>query len=258
MQLQITAKCVYDNTTIVQYKKWIMNNMRGLLPLYGSELKLYGEYATDQKINPELLMSMHSQITTQYEIYKSSTPIDKIYDMIEKWLDKPYSLNQFVANTKLSPSKIIKIITEKYIDRLDKSIRHDLEKLTELIKLKNKSTQQRSREFEIDLENYLTDNKISYITEQQLKNDKKYNCTPDILFIKPVDIVYQGKTYTIYWIDAKNYVLIDTPFLTDKLQKQADKYTKCFGFGAFIFKYGYDVSIELINVLILDGCDIKK
>lgn len=263
MTINWIDSCQYSHTYIKNITKWVKNNMRGLMPIYGSELKKYEKYALANNTNISMLLSIHSQIKTQLEIYKSRSFDTEIYDIVEKWLSTSSrsKLNNLIIHSKASPDKFIKIISSKFINQLEPNELHDLDKLKSMIKIKNTLSQQESRLFEIDLENYLTELNIKYITEQQLKSSPQYkhfNCTPDILLVNPIDITHNGTNHKIYWIDAKNYILIDTPFLIKSLKQQSKKYTDCFGPGAFVFSLGYDSSISIPSTLILDGCSIKN
>ena len=80
---------------------------------------------------------------------------------------------------------------------------------------------------------------------------------PDILFKEPIILKVDGVSYTIRWFDAKNYILINIPFILASLKRQAEKYYKVFGMGAFVFHYGFDSSIKIPGVIMLDGSHIN-
>jgi hypothetical protein len=127
-------------------------------------------------------------------------------------------------------------------------------KFQKAIQLAEIQIRKHSELFEHLLENYIKKNyQIHFRTETDIKRDKDYTITPDILFDKPIVLELDGKEYLIRWMDAKNYLLVNVPFIIKALHKQAEKYNNVFGMGAFVFHYGFDSSIKIPNVLILDG-----
>lgn len=76
--------------------------------------------------------------------------------------------------------------------------------------------------------------------------------TPDLLLAGPARI--HGRE--VNWIDAKNYMLADQPLVLGSLKKQAAKYVRAFGPGAFVFSGGAVRGSRLAatpGLLILDG-----
>lgn len=80
--------------------------------------------------------------------------------------------------------------------------------------------------------------------------------TPDFLFAAPVAV--GGRR--VGWVDAKNYPLADQPLVLKSLEKQAAKYTKAFGPGAFVFAGGVVCGSRLArraDLLLLDGSHLE-
>lgn len=74
--------------------------------------------------------------------------------------------------------------------------------------------------------------------------------TPDLLFNEP--ILINGEK--IHWIDYKDYVGTPNTFLTSKLRKQAEKYIRAHGPGAFAFNGGF-VQCTRVNAMLLRAQD---
>ncbi len=103
------------------------------------------------------------------------------------------------------------------------------------------------------LEDYLKINGLIFKTEVEIKNAGEITATPDILFDEPIILELDGTNHEIRWMDAKNYILIDVPFIIKSLHKQAAKYNTIYGLGAFVFHYGFDASIKIPGAVLLDG-----
>lgn len=249
----------YNLDTISNRIAFIKSNMNGMFPPYGKEMKNIKIYAQKNYIPVYEVMSIRNTIKVQEEI-DSSKKIHKYLSKIKfRFIQlsnkhpNNASIKNFLQWTKMPIQMIIKIIGQmpEYQNLSDINIQY-LSKINKLIYQYNQIIHHRSRQFEIILENYLAKEKIKFKTEIDIKKSG-YTVTPDILFDEPINIVVDGTQHTIYWMDAKNYILIDTPFIIKSLNKQASKYHSAFGLGAFVFHYGYDCSIVIPNVLILDG-----
>lgn len=83
-----------------------------------------------------------------------------------------------------------------------------------------------------------------YLTQDQIVEGKLYPVTPDLLFY-PHSISWDENT-RLYWIDAKYMFGGDNQFTRNQLKKQATKYNKAFGPGAFVFRYSFckDLTIQ--------------
>lgn len=73
--------------------------------------------------------------------------------------------------------------------------------------------------------------------------------TPDILFTAPVRI----NGADVYWIDFKNYVGADIPFLRKSNTKQAARYVDKFGPGAFAYSGGVVEGAAIPGAIMLDA-----
>lgn len=72
--------------------------------------------------------------------------------------------------------------------------------------------------------------------------------TPDLYF--PDGVKIDG--HVIYWLDAKNYYGADVFYIRDSIKKQADKYNRAYGSGAFVFRYGFSANLaKKINAMFL-------
>lgn len=103
--------------------------------------------------------------------------------------------------------------------------------------------------------------KIKFKTQNELAKEQKemYGrplVTPDILFDEPILFKISnpdGSQYEqlVRWIDAKNYTLVNLPFIIQSITRQSEKYNNQFGPGALIFNYGFVDNIKVPNTAIL-------
>lgn len=129
----------------------------------------------------------------------------------------------------------------------------------------------KSAQYENKVAKLLSKAKIDYKTESQLKeeqtSDSRFGrpvATPDFFFKNPIKL--NGNL--INWIDAKNFPLFTSDKLTDGehlpkiikgMNRQALKYNKNFGRGAFVFAGGVQKDITLstkqgpVDVDLVDG-----
>ena len=262
----------YDHNLITDRIKFVEKNMNGLLPLYGREKEKLITYAEKNNIPTEELMSIRNQVKIQKEIKASRflsqmQPIVKknFVNLVSNQLLESYPPKKFVGSQILSFIKksklplpiIFKIITPMTeFKLLDKNTfyYYYFNLIIKIIRQKELTSRKKSQEFEDDLAAYLKKNyPHDFYTENDIKAQKLHHITPDILFKEPVQLEVNGEIYTIRWIDAKNYILINTPFMLTSLKKQAEKYNNAFGMGAFVFHYGFDSSIKIPGVIMLDG-----
>lgn len=240
----------YDPKVVIDRILFVKKNMNGLLPLYGKEKKALAEYATKHNLPPYELYSLRNILKIQKEITASKyfmTSIDKI--KIEYLSNNDFAY--FLKRTKMPLVHLIRLIENMpNVPETDKKL---LSKIKLDIKKFDLDTRNRAIEFEKMLETYLESVNIPFQTESDIRLDNIYTVTPDILFAKPIVLQVDGVDYTIRWIDAKNYMLVDVPFIIKSLHKQATKYNSVFGPGAFVFHYGFDSSIKVPHAIILDG-----
>ena len=94
--------------------------------------------------------------------------------------------------------------------------------------------------FEREIEAFFDKKHIPYRTQAELARDQiqlieRAVVTPDLYF--PQGVMINGKK--LYWIDAKNYYGGNASYVYQGVNKQANKYNKMYGHGAFIFKHGF-------------------
>lgn len=253
----------YDHKTIIGRIAFVKKNMVGLLPL-GTELgeiKGLQKYAKDHKLPIYEMICFRSAIKIQQEIYIGkyiSSNMDKFKKLYNKKIDKisvdKNELMTFLIQNNLPVSYVYKLLDKKSeIKNISQQNISILKTIINNNEIANKEIIRRSKEFEISLEKYIDTFQISYRTEEDIRIDKDYVLTPDILFDTPITLIVNNVEYKIRWMDAKNYTLFNVQFIMKSLNKQASKYYNVFGQGAFVFHYGFDNSITIPNVVILDG-----
>lgn len=255
----------YNSEDVRKMLEFIDNNIEGLLPLYPREKKRIVHYAEENNININVLLSMRNQVCGDKE-YMLGGKFDRFRDKcIEKFnvlLSKIDGSNDeiwkniinFYASIKIPPRVILDYIKdtdeyanldEKVIELLSKPINDRLET--------DRNVKDKSAQFEEDFDKWLSESRIKYKTEKDIKVEEIHHLTPDFLFDVPIVIKQGNSTYDINWIDVKNYFLCDIKMLVKGLKKQMLKYNEAFGQGAFVFHYGFDPSVDIPNVLILNG-----
>lgn len=118
-----------------------------------------------------------------------------------------------------------------------------------------------SEKYETEVNKYFIQLGIYFETEYELKlqqieesNSGKPYATPDFYFPDSINIEVDGDSHIINWVDVKDYTLINIPLIIDSLEKQAAKYNKHFGKGAFMFSGGITKNITFTSdVIIIDG-----
>jgi len=94
--------------------------------------------------------------------------------------------------------------------------------------------------YEERVEMWLREHGVTYKTQATLMKEQmdlygRAINTPDFLIIGPVHI----NGVRVHWIDAKNYLYTGISFLAKGLRKQAERYVKAYGNGAFLFSGGF-------------------
>ncbi len=248
---------IYDHQTLLNRMKFIESKMHGLMPLCDKEKQELIAYAHRLEIPSYEVISLRNTIRIQKEIMQSRKiymRMEQIKNSFRTIENKQKKIKHWLSSLNLPIQAVIKIINNmpEYKSLSSENLAQ-IKEITECIKESNIEILKRSMEFEHQLENYLKSLKINFRTEVDIKSDKDYAVTPDILFDKPIILELNGVDHVIRWLDAKNYLLTDTPFIVKSLKKQSEKYNDVFGMGAFVFHYGYDKSVDIPNVLILDG-----
>lgn len=255
---------VYDHATILKRVVFINKHMKGLLPIGESEKKILERYAEEHELPVYEMLSMRNALKVQQEINSSK----KFHFCVDKIKNKFINLtkeqkNGIVDNMKIRiffesvrmPFHYILRTIEKLSEynKLNEDNHKYIQSIRDTIYQKEVQVRENSEAFEHALENYLKSNDIQFRTEIDIKKIGDYNVTPDILLDEPIILKVNDNEYKIKWMDAKNYILIDVPFIIKSLHKQANKYNEIFGLGAFVFHYGLDSSISIPNAIILDG-----
>lgn len=267
-----TNKNSYDHKIIVSAMKFISDNMDGLTPLYDSELTVLKKYASEHKLPVEMIVSLRNLVKIQKEI-KASYFYHKYTERVIKRFVKLCSeftddqdvnailIYNFFSLTNLPVNLVLKTVTgTKEYQSLNPELKKEINSMWDDSVKHNRLTGKAATRYEEEICVWLRENvDIGFQTENEIKTDTPTaTSTPDILLDKPLKININGIIHSIKWIDAKNYILADVPFIVKKLQKQVNKYHESFGLGAFVFGLGFDRSIKLDNVVVLDGSFIKN
>ncbi|BCS83339.1 hypothetical protein QLL95_gp0784 [Cotonvirus japonicus] len=261
---------IYNSNTIKYRTQFIKNNINYYLPLSQQEKLLLKTYAKNNNDTVQALLTLRNIIRIQNEIvnnHKYKQDIPRVQKKFIKGLEKlqdQKDIDNFVENF-FETTEIPFNITLKAINQIPIFKKYKLgnakyiKNLTSINSHYNQKVHERSKRFEISLENYLDYENIKYKTEQDIIREKLYNLTPDILLEEPILITTNdAKKQKVNWIDAKNYTLINIPFIIKNLKKQAQKYNNTFGNGAFVFHYGFDESVNIPDTIILDGSFLDK
>ncbi|XWV24738.1 hypothetical protein QJ856_gp1045 [Tupanvirus deep ocean] len=267
-----TNNKVYDHQTIVDRMEFVKKGMNGLLPLYGKEKERLITYAQENNLEPYEMFSLRNTIRIQNEIDSSKRFVQNIDRIKNKFLDLlreisvindqnqiNLKIRYFLKSIQMPVFFVLKTISvlPEFKNLTESSINY-IKKIEDNIHATEIEIRKRSMDFEYILENYLKSLGIQFRTEADIKRDKDYNITPDILFDENITLELNGIEYQVRWLDAKNYVLTNTPFIMKSLRKQAEKYNNAFGMGAFVFHYGFDSSIQIPGVIMLDGSKLDK
>ena len=252
---------IYDPATISARMKFVEKHMNGLLPLYGKEKEILIDYAKTHNLPVYEMICLRNTIKIQKEIDASrffKMNMDKIkqkfVNEVNNIIGNNSKLKSFLKSVRMPLSHIFKILeSSPEFKKLSRDNLDFLNKIKKMIVLNEQEIRQRSIQFEHSLEEYLEKQNLKFRTEEDIRNDKDYTLTPDILFDEPIILVVDNKEYPIRWMDAKNYMLVNVSFIMKSLHKQANKYNNVFGPGAFVFHYGIDSSIAIPNAVILDG-----
>lgn len=287
-------RLVYNHSDILNHIKFVRRNMNGLLPVNSTERSCLAKYAKSVGVPESTMMSISNFLKIQATINAGSVSSkisgqisNRFIELVSQQEISNEDLNKFLisrysytnkkgeVNRVVAPYKLIidSIIDLPEFDLLTAENMEFLKKTRESIARHDLLTAQMAANFERMVEDYLRTNypSISFRTEEEIRRDSPdgKTPTPDILFDKDVVINLNGRRHTIRWLDAKNYALVNSHFIMDSLAKQSDKYNKAYGKGAFIFRNGFDESVQIpyvpkvegetpSNVLKLDGSMIPK
>ena len=255
----------YRHNTITRSAKFITNNLNGLLPLYRDELDRIKKYGVKNNIASGTLISLRNLIKSQIEIKKQHVPdylIVQIRLLFSRLVSRSLTsknlwpeIKNFFSRYSFPVRKIIEIVTEtdSYNELSDINKAMIKRVLDDSVKY-DKKIQVNAKKFEDTVVKWFRENtQTPFRTEKDILDDKSHKLTPDLLFDKPIGIIIEGKLNMVNWIDAKNYTLADIPFIIKSVKRQADKYNREFGPGAFIFSHSFDENIHIDGALLLNG-----
>ena len=190
--------------------------------------------------------------------------INKISKLYKKgiklsWISKKYDLSPIlmlknILSSRYSKEKIKDFFHGKHLDKLSE---FDLEQLNfakenDIFNKVDQSEQlNNSKNFELEIQNFLVKNKIKFKTQNELTKEqiKKYGKavnTPDFLILS--DFYINDKK--INWIDAKNFYGANTFLIKNNIQKQISKYIDEYGFGSIMFSLNFSEKLHFDNVLL--------
>jgi hypothetical protein len=186
----------------------------------------------------------------------SQDEIDQFTKIVKATVNKPLTddvIDQILVKLEKSCNKWSKeqITSAWYLYATQASI--DAHRNLKLIKKeKQAELYKKAQEYELEVEKKLILSGVKFKTQEDLmiEQEKEYGrsmWTPDFLLEEPIEI----NGHLIYWIDAKNYLLTNVPFIVDSLTKKSAKYVEHFGPGALIFHYGFVDSVKIPDVVLL-------
>ena len=254
---------IYGKDEMIRMVEFVSKNMKGLMPLSGEERSMLVEYAEKNGYMVGQMISVRNQIKIQREIFRSrifKNRQDKIKQDFIDAVNKGTDIRVFMERSRMSVPMLIKLIKKVPEFKMLRTRDIDyIDKISLVIQRQETNSRIRAQDFENELADFLrVSYKIPFRTENDIRRDGDYTVTPDILFDYDIDLRVDGIDYKVRWLDAKNYILVDVPFILKSLKKQADKYNEIFGMGAFVFGYGYDKSIKIPGTIMLDASFLKS
>lgn len=262
---------IYTRHTSQHLMLDIRHYVQGSLPLYGICRRKLCDYAKSTNLDPFEAFNYYNSIKTQRDIRRGRFNKTNVKQMQAQFLELIRSMDMSNPASTSNLSKVrsffksvegpfnyafTNIIKLKEYASLPQPCQLYIQQLHTINQNTQKDIQDRANAFEVTLANYLTSKGLVFRTEHDIRRDKDYTVTPDILFDTPITIQLDGHTHTIHWLDAKNYTLTNTPHLITGVKQQAAKYNRIFGRGAMVFHYGFDKSIKIPSTLILDGSSL--
>lgn len=262
-----TNQKVYTKKDMSVRSRFIVAGMRGLLPLTTQERQTLTKYANKCHLPVEEILHLRNNLKIDQEMNHchSLTTKNRIMDhfnqLMHQLTNKQLSIKNrqqlifnFLETSWASLNFILKIIKplNTYGD-LQESDLLLIDKIKQCSKKEILQSNADSRSFELAVEKWMLTHQITFQSEQTLRQ-LGYTLTPDLLFVQPIQISINNKSYLIHWMDAKNYCLANICFIKKSLRLQARKYIKAYGQGAFVFKFGLTENIWIAkNLLLLDG-----
>ena len=255
---------VYPRTKLNAAIAFSLRNMKGYLPLYKSERTKLLQYGARNMIDDETMISIRRHTQIQSVVYKRVSSdigksIVKAFDMLVKDVegekDDKVIVDLFLKFLLSQDVPIVHIdrALKKYdISEVNPKLIGYLKEFLEKMRGEDNKVREDAESHEKALCEFLLKSNLVFETEADLKA-KGESLTPDVLLKEAVTITVGDTTHQVRWIDAKNYSLAPHKFFLSKLTKQAAKYIKAFGPGAFVFNHSIDDSFRLENVIMLDG-----
>lgn len=257
------------NNSLV-YKKKDITQIVGVIKAFGSlympltedEYQAMVEYSNKKGLPVELIYKIRNQARIQAEVENShriKADVNRIVQELHHLQESAHltpAENSVLIDSKLRqlniPLPIITNILKTDSELLPLYHSNYIQTLLQTIQERETAVRERAMQYERTLENWFRSKGIEFQTEEELRQEGRAN-TPDILLRQPIKIVIDRNVHTIYWIDAKDSTLVNFGFITRKLRKQAERYTKEYGRGAMIFSGGIDSSVLIPGALVLDG-----
>ena len=218
--------------------------------------------------NKKIILSIRSSFMKNYmiinykNIFKKSKNIINDYnnninviDICAKYDISPLNILRYIFDIKYNV-KLTKIIKNNNNNNIDK---YDLKQLELAIKhdafalIDQTQIHKNSRDFEKQIQKFLTNNNIKFKTQDQLAIEQiklygKAINTPDFLIQSDLYI----DNFKINWIDAKNFYGADIKFVKNSIDKQIQKYINNYGSGAIVFSQGFNDKMYFDNIILLD------
>lgn len=266
--IEFDNKLVFSRDKLVNLMQEIEAGITRFEPITTPEEKQLRKLAKKWKLPYMCLVGLRDMIATQRSMdynkqsYKSIQLVKRTFEGLP---DHSNTSIKRLFEIELPPLEIVRILR-----RVDKQVpdsflayadSHDSETkdhYTDVLK--------RSVAFEENLNEWFRSKGFKFRTEkdliaEQMNKFGRAVSTPDLLFDEPVlfRVRSQGRTteQLVRWVDAKNYTLVDIPFIRTKVTTQAEKYCRDFGPGAFVFHYGFINSLNIPNTLLLDASFIR-
>ena len=255
----------YGDTIKVPYsieaKIFKMRQNNQYKKLSSKELK---EISNKFNLKPKLIQSLivahlrNANIINMARVKKNIKKIKSQYTKNEK------SFEELAKEYKVSPLSILRAIlrpkkislkdqhklSDKEMSEVKRADSIDSIEHIDQLRIKHKAT-----EFEEVIGKILTKNKSTYYTEQDLRQQAvshaashaTSHATPDFLLKHKITI--NGRR--VAWVEVKNYYGANTKFIKRNIKKQIDRYTKKWGDGCLVFRYGVSESLHFDKTLII-------
>jgi len=262
----LNSECISKMITFLQTCEGL------LLPLQLSrELHLIKLFSTECNTNWECTTSLRGlvkiacekeyskNISQEFIVGKFTNCCDKLNKI--PCDDDKYIIYRFFRICKSSTNRIWGIIcTLELYSKLSDFHKLIFKNVYDMAIAEKQYSKTASLNFETKVDKHLLSVGARFVTEEHQKLDTTGNkkCTPDFLFTTPITITVANQNnqslnniHTIHWMDAKNFVGVDIPFIKKYLIYQASKYNAEYGPGAFVFNYGICDGFTIPNTLLL-------